>query len=266
MKILKTFIAIILITTFYLSGNYIYAASNTHTADMEKDTDDYFQSDTDNGVPYGNTARSAEAWIYMETVPVNNNFYSMLDYGTRATSQDWTWNVGDDNPCKQIIGIYGESSAFSNTIVPVGAWHHIAHTYDGTTVTFYYDGQPDGTDTFTATPNTTDNNNGIWVGQLMLDDYYNFDGYIAYVRVWDDVRTDSEIDENYDCYMAGTEDNLVGHWRFNNNGTDGAGSNDMDAYNSATFQSGNLPTLTGACGAAPPAEAPPNIQPMISEI
>ena len=75
------------------------------------------------------------------------------------------------------------------------------------------------------------------------------DGLVDDVRVWNDIRTAQEISDNYNCSLAGSENNLQGYWRFDNNG-DGstANSNDLTNNNVATFQSASRP-FTATCGA-----------------
>ena len=63
-----------------------------------------------------------------------------------------------------------------------------------------------------------------------------FDGLIDEVRVWNDIRSGAEISANYQQQLTGSEANLVGYWRFNNDLTDETSSNNtLTNNNSATF-------------------------------
>lgn len=53
------------------------------------------------------------------------------------------------------------------------------------------------------------------------------DGDMADVRLWDDVRTDSEISSNYDTDIANSSSNLVGRWYRSQSHLDEAGKNDL---------------------------------------
>lgn len=222
--------------TTYSSREYsIYATywesagTNTHSIDLESSNNQYLNGNQ-TGLQTGNGSRTFEAWVKIESVPT---YMTVLSYGTRANYQDWEWYIWNDG--KQTVGIYNESSARSNTAVPTGAWHHIAITYDGTTLTFYLDGVADGTTTFTNTPNTG-TATGTYIGMLSNGTQYPFDGLIDEVRAWDDVRTQTEISNNKDTEIDGNSANLQGYWRLNNGLLDSTvSSNILTNNNSAVF-------------------------------
>jgi len=57
-------------------------------------------------------------------------------------------------------------------------------------------------------------------------------------KLWSDVRTPTEISDNYDSELVGNEAGLVGYWKFSNNGLDEtANDNDLTNNNVATFSS-----------------------------
>ena len=70
------------------------------------------------------------------------------------------------------------------------------------------------------------------------------------VRIWDDIRTDSEISDNRLKCLVGNEANLQAYWRFDNNPNDETSNgNDLTENNSPTYQTGNLPFDDASCGA-----------------
>ncbi len=76
-----------------------------------------------------------------------------------------------------------------------GNWHHVAGTYDGTTVRLYVDGKQIGS----GTAFTTNIRYDLQVKELFIRHYhddqkeFHFAGDIAEVRVWNGVLSDSEI-------------------------------------------------------------------------
>ena len=64
-----------------------------------------------------------------------------------------------------------------------------------------------------------------------------FDGDIDEVRVWNDIRSEAELDDNYLTELVGDEANLQGYWKFNNDAGVGytSNSNDLTNENTATF-------------------------------
>ena len=85
--------------------------------------------------------------------------------------------------------------------------------------------------------------------------YGHIDGVMDDIRIWDDIRTQGEIQANDDTQLNGNEANLVAYWMLNNNSedkgeiTDPAGSDSEDAtlVNSPVYDT-DVPF-----GAAPPA-------------
>jgi hypothetical protein len=60
-------------------------------------------------------------------------------------------------------------------------------------------------------------------------------------RVWSDIRSEAEIQTNYQRELAGNEDNLVAYWKLNNNYLDETtNDNDLTASGSPVF-SDNVP-------------------------
>lgn len=68
----------------------------------------------------------------------------------------WDECGGDNRILFQVYGTSGVNVNFDSTVgVPLGQWHHIACTYDGTTGRIYIDGVPAGTQTLSITPRTS---------------------------------------------------------------------------------------------------------------
>jgi len=139
--------------------------------------------------------RTLTAWVYIEysgwppgpgvtnlTICTNESFQN---YG-------FTWRLGGTNGkqyfrCSQ-SGSY--STAYSDTLVTSGEWHHLAVVYDSGTVTFYLDGVSDGSTSVTT--NIT-SSTSFAIGYVSQ----GFDGLIDEVRVYDISLTASEIKALY---------------------------------------------------------------------
>ncbi|NUP07007.1 MAG: hypothetical protein HOW73_13215 [Polyangiaceae bacterium] len=97
--------------------------------------------------------------------------------------------------------------------IPIGSWHHVAASYDGTTWRLYVDGELDASSAANATPRG-DSIQHFGIGAAFDSagtPAGRFNGAIDEVRVWDRARTDAEIaDAMYDSIA--TAPNLVGRW------------------------------------------------------
>ncbi len=112
---------------------------------------------------------------------------------------------------------------FSHDAIPLDQWTHVAVTRDtsndGGTYRLYlngdledsgtYDYDPDGGDHVDLTIGAQFDSDGSTVSQ-------EFTGQIDDVRIWNDLRTDSEISTNYDKVLSGSESGLEGLYTFEN--------------------------------------------------
>ncbi len=108
-------------------------------------------------------------------------------------------------------GVYLLSSAVATPL----ARHHVAVTFDGTTIKTYIDGAPTGQAAWNLGTVYYGNNDVLLGCDNFAAGYLRrFDGWIDDVRVWDRARTQAEIAANKDCRLEGTETNLVAYWTF----------------------------------------------------
>jgi len=169
-------------------------------------SDDFIDLGTPGDLYTGTGAFTYEAWIkttqssngYIVAVGDNsNNGASSLFFVTGG-------KVALHNPASQ-----GPSSA---TSVNDGQWHHVAATYSGGSVRLYVDGKLDATGTMATTLNLT--SGAATIGKSVFGQFFN--GEIADVRIWTDVRTDAEIRDNYQKVLTGGEENLEAYYSFDN--------------------------------------------------
>ena len=123
----------------------------------------------------------------------------------------------------------------------VGNWVHIAVTADvsAATIVMYKNGSViSSTNADSRSTSITNGNAEFRIGSrndagAALD---TLDGLIDEVRVWNDIRTPTEIADNKDKELIGTEANLQGYWKFNNDYTDETSNgNDLTASGSPVF-------------------------------
>lgn len=100
-----------------------------------------------------------------------------------------------------------------HTAVPLGEWHHVAATYDGTTWRLYLDGELDGQATASARPRA-DSIQHFGIGTAfdsMGTPAGHLHGALDEVRVWDRARTELEIAGSMSTVIE-TEAGLVARW------------------------------------------------------
>ena len=176
-----------------------------------------------------------------------------LEMSATMTIEAWINPDGSANLNTMIVNREGEYEvalasdntiqwAFANTdpawgwhntgvAVELGEWSHIAVTYDNGDVTTYLNGVQidfyDGSGTIGDSHATLDE---FRIGGRQNNPLnQSFDGRIADVRIWDAARTGVDIAADMNTTLTGSESNLVGYWKLDENSytaTDSAGTND----------------------------------------
>ncbi len=115
------------------------------------------------------------------------------------------FQVGDGGGTTTII--------VSDETHPHGGWHHIAGVFDGTRMLLYVDGV---LQTDTANGSIEDSGDPFVIGrQYTSEDARWWNGLINEVRLWDHARNVSQIRDDMERRLTGTEYGLVGYWTLN---------------------------------------------------
>jgi len=101
-------------------------------------------------------------------------------------------------------------AAYNKVAFSPGMWHHLAGTYDGSTIKLYWNGQLISERRYTGGPDS--NTSPLYIGSSGSDRW--FDGLIDDVRIFNYVRTHAEIAATTNIVLTGNEPGLVGYWRF----------------------------------------------------
>jgi hypothetical protein len=184
-------------------------------------------------VPTGNSNYTIEAWIK----PTAMGVYGIIGWGSYGTNN--TVNALRLTPTGVHNYWWGNDLSVTTGSL-VGAWHHVAATFDGTTRKIYVDGILLGSDNpgnLHAVPNAS----SLAIGVTNSNEY--FPGSIDEVRVWNRALCLSEIQNNMNCGLNATgQTGLKALYAFNqgfvgdNNSTvttltDGSGNNNNGTLN-----------------------------------
>lgn len=170
---------------------------------------------------------SIEAWINLESLPAAGTQASIIQkFLTTGNKRGYLFAVYESAGSYYlnfVLSSDGTYSAGSDTVVAwtptVGVWYHVAVTWlaSGKTAKFYVNTSQQGTDQSTTVGSINDTDTAVQIG---YNNANYFDGKIDEIRVWNDVRTPTEIANNYNQILQGDEAGLVGYWRFGNNYVD----------------------------------------------
>lgn len=167
-------------------------------------SDDFIDLGTPGNLYTGTGAFTYEAWI--KTTQSSNGYIVAVGDSSNNGASSLFFVTGGKvalhNPASQ-----GPSSS---TSVNDGQWHHVAATYSGGSVRLFVDGKLDATGTMATTLNLT--SGAATIGKSVFGQFFN--GEIADVRIWNDLRSDTEIREHYQKLLTGGEENLIAYYSF----------------------------------------------------
>lgn len=177
---------------------------------------------------------SVETWVKAQATGI---------WGGEVVSNgnNWGLRILTDGNVRFFIhtgGLVWENYETTGVNVLDDTWHHLAATKDGDSVKIYIDGVIRQTFASPETISYTLENDLVLGRNGAGDDNFNLTGLIDEVRIWNNVRTDAEIQSNYLQELSGSQAGLSAYWQLNS----GSGSDASD-------QSGNGHTITVNPGA-----------------
>ena len=217
--------------------------ANSHSIDLEEASSQYL-SITDaaqTGLDITGDM-TIECWVKNESATISGDFRYIISK-IKVDDDERSFRIGYYNNAgtPQIdVGISsnGVDAIYlrKNQTLTAGNWFHIAIVYDASagSIETFVNGSSIGTNT--GYPNSIYNG----VSDFMIGTHHStgnyWDGLIDDVRVWSDIRTATEISDNYQKELVGNEANLVGYWKLNNSLLDEtSNNNDLTNNNSAVF-------------------------------
>jgi hypothetical protein len=171
-----------------------------------------------------------EAWIKTSS----GSFQTIFLFGEATPSL----SIVNDNLRLYWGGDYYDSNDPTKAGISDGKWHHVAITVDAGMIYFYKDGQLKNSFPLPSEQQSS--------GSLRLGAAYSysfggasaFDGSLTQVRVWNNARSATEIQQAMNTLLAGSEKGLIGYWTFENqsvanlvNNTQGTLSGDAQIVN-----------------------------------
>ncbi|MCP4348818.1 MAG: hypothetical protein GY795_25345 [Desulfobacterales bacterium] len=200
-------------------------------------TDDYITTPLYNSL----TASTVEAWIKADDV---NSKQIIIDNGGGGGAEKEI-QIYVENGFMKAARWYGNSGEVSYAI-STGIWYHFSAVYTSSEITLYVNGTLADTQTGLSNPNVESVNWNWGIGSARESAAgYFFNGQIDEVRIWGDVRTQTEIQNNMYKTLTGNEANLLAYYRFDRTlGTalaDLAGNSDGTLTNGPVWTSSTAP-------------------------
>ena len=163
-----------------------------------------------------------EAWVKVEDLipqPSFGHYFRGIigrnqTYNTHmgALTMGSDYNPGAGVDYENIYNFWTGGGGFPSDIQATsGEYLHLAFTWNNDyTATWYINGYLVKQDNFVYDCNATLN---YYIG--MLQDEHSWDGWIDEVKIWDHVRTQSDIQQSMNSTLTGNENGLIAYWDFN---------------------------------------------------
>ncbi len=138
-------------------------------------------------------------------------YTGIIDKG-RHSLTDWYFLTGSEGQTEGVVFGIGKGNS---PVVEISHswndnnWHHVAGTYDGSTMKLYVDGNHKGSRSVIM----VNSNNGIRFGNRLSESWY-FTGKLDEIRIWNIVHSEEQIRSVIHKTLSGTEENLVSYWLF----------------------------------------------------
>ena len=180
-----------------------------------------------------------EGWIHPRTL--DENFQRLI-------SKYYAYGFGvNENTIR--FTTYGVRDYNLSYSIKDSAWTHIAAVMDASnTVTFYVNGEDVGEITTTAGPAQTSDSD-LYIGNDEFDNE-SFNGWIDEVRIWNDVRTEEEIQTYLYQNLTGAESGILAYYHLDGSSTLDFTANTFDGtlQGNASFRTKSRPYGTIIAG------------------
>ncbi|PLX36063.1 MAG: hypothetical protein C0606_15180, partial [Hyphomicrobiales bacterium] len=191
----------------------------------------------------------------------SGNDVALVSYNTSSGDNEFTVIAKPGGYIEVLVDNVSHVTTVSSADLIDGSQHTLSVTWDSSTgaLKVYVDGTLDYSGTV-AQGHTMSSGGTLIIGQEQdsLGGGFNsaqiFAGTVDEVRLYNDVRTSSEISDNYDSELADptSDHHLVSNWQFNEASgstiSDLAGSNDFTMVNGAALETGGGDSLVGGAG------------------
>ena len=176
---------------------------------------------------FSSTKVYKEVWDKNTGSPLLHNTIKLAEkLGNKIEDYDHWWN----NINKVGITKYGVKDYYINDSkanLDIGKWEHVAWTYQNNLVTVYINGENLGT-SYSRGPLA---NGAILYWNIIGKSSHSLSGEIDELRIWNDVRTESEINDNMFNELDGDEAGLVAYYKMSNGSGTTVSDNSSNTYN-----------------------------------
>ena len=223
-QIVNTIVVLVTFATSLFAGNRaLYFPSGEHSATTEAIASSKIGS-----------RFTIEFWVNPADLSEQKGIIGQ--WGNSSDDQSWLMSVKDGEICLEVKkkgstvpNMFGQAS------IDTEEWNHVAISFNGSQIAFYLNGESRGKGTVSSSISPQSITEPIILGVRDGDGW--FEGAIDDVRVWNTVRTESQISDNYKKSLT-TASGLVLNWTFDDDSAKDLAGNYSLTLNGAVFADG----------------------------
>lgn len=220
--------------------------ANTHSITVVRATPKYvYAPDSASLSITGNI--TIEFWVNIVTAPTSGQLFGLLTKDDAGTNRSYWVDYYNNAGTKQIRAGLSSSGAnaaegYINYDLGTATWVHIAVTItpangNSTKLEFFVNGtsQGNGTGVTGSITSIFDSGTNVVIGGYSYAGLYS-DAKFDDVRIWNTIRTQTQINTNKSLELVGNETNLQAYWKLNNSLSDSTSNgNTLTNVSSAAF-------------------------------
>ena len=200
-----------------------------------------------NSINTGSSDFTIELWLKTDDVGSRQHVFQQS-----GTNDNRVIAINSGGALTSRIDASGSDLNSGSTLL-INTWYHIALVHDDSenTLKWYVDAVAKNTNTSVSIPSNTGGYFRLGTNSSANDKF--FDGQLDEIRIWSDIRTESEISDNKDSELAGNESGLVAYYKLSNgtgtdlsdnslNANDGTLNNMVTSGESTDWLLSNAPT------------------------
>lgn len=212
----------------------------TQCMDLESGSSQYASKTSPSGISFTDDF-TCEAWVKLESY---TGAVQHIVGRKNASTEGFQLGIDVNGQVRlmgqRIAANYQYIESYQS--VPLGEWVHIAAALDmsGSTGAIYINGSlvPSFNSTTGTAAALVQGTTALTIGAANAPNEY-FDGRLSDVRIWNVVRTPTQVKDNMNQQLVGSETNLVGYWKLNGNLNDSTSN-----ANNMTGSGGAVATTT----------------------
>jgi hypothetical protein len=188
----------------------------------------------------GGTKVTVEAWV--KPTSLSGLGCIVGNYNTGASALQVLLRRGNNQYYEFWVGTGGTWYQTNSVATPtLNVWQHVAASWDGTVASVYVNGVLSGTTTPPMSTLGNASGSPMWIGGNTINE--SFAGEIDEVRIWNIVRTESQIQSYMNCQVPTATPGLLAGYNFNEGVPNGTNTS-LSTANDVTGN-GNAGTLIG---------------------